>query len=155
MAQILSTLTSSFVFVKYAESVEGQLPVKLRRIRIAGGANTPTNKGFGDMSSDHRGTPMWTPSGMVTTVDDDDMKWLGEDRTFNQFVDAGLIQVMSEAGAEFKDNHKKLSREVRDNMSEADSHAPLKGNGDPRIQAKLKVSSGPIDSADNDNSNYI
>lgn len=153
MAQILSTLTSSFVFVKYAQPVDGQLPEKLRRIRIAGGANTPSNRGFGDLSSDHRGTPMWTPSGMVTTVDDEDMVWLERDATFNNFIKAGLIQVMSDAAIEFKHNHKKLAREVEDNMAKADTHAPIKGKSDPRVQAKLRVSSGSADDADNDPSN--
>lgn len=149
MAKILSTLTSGFVFVLYNEAPAGQLPTSQRRIRIAGGANTPSNKGFGEMTSDEKGNPIWTPRGMVTTVEDEDMKWLLEDRSFKGFVDAGLLQVMSEAGAEFEHNHKKLSREVEDNMTPVDSHAPLQGNSDSRIQARIKVTTGSLDSFDN------
>lgn len=150
MAEILSTLTSSFMFVQYGPPVEGQFPPVLRRIRIQGGANTPTNKGFGDVSSDHRGTPMWTPRGMVTSVDDEDMTWLSADSTFKNFVDNGLLQVMSDAGAEFKNNHKKLVREVEDNMSAGDTHRPIVAQNDARMSARLKVSSGSLEAADND-----
>lgn len=131
MATIISTLTNNFTFVKYSIPPDkSQLPVALRRIRIFGGANRPSMKGFGDMTSDNQGVPIWTAAGVSTQVSDEDMKWLGEDPTFKQFVEGGNLKVLDK---QVGNDHDKIKRIVSD-MSPSDSHAPLR-KGDARTRA--------------------
>lgn len=145
MATVISTLTCNFTFVKYHDLVPGQqIPRAHRRIRIFGGANRPGMKGYGDMTTDNEGVPLWTAAGFSTQVSDEDMKWLSEDPSFKAFVAGGNLKVLE--GDKRDISHDKIKRIVAAEMAAGDSHAPMTRNDPRRGNAKLKV----ISAADND-----
>lgn len=145
MATVVSTLTCNFTFVKYHPLQTGQqIPVAARRIRIFGGANRPGMKGYGDMTTDNEGVPLWTAAGFATQVSDEDMKWLSEDPSFKAFVDGGNLKVLE--GDKRDISHDRIKRIVAAEMSAGDSHAPMTKN-DPRKGNKALTI---ITAADND-----
>lgn len=144
---ILSTLTNSFMFIKYGprpgmtgRKEDGKnfnlKPVEAR-VRIGGGANLPsTLNAFGDMGKDQEGIPFWTPRGMVTTIQDSTWEWLKEDRNFQIFMKMGHITVMEQDPGM---DHRKLTRIVENDMEGRDGYAPLRPGDkrlDPRVMGK-------------------
>lgn len=128
MKYVLSTLTNSFIFVKYSKPVIGDKgayikdPQPLRRIMIAGGANRPGMKGIGEYTVDNNGIPMWTPDGVVTRVDDNDIVWMMEDKGFKSFVDSGHIRVLEK---DISTDVSKIKKEIANGMSARDTMSPL------------------------------
>lgn len=145
MKYILSTLTNPFIFVKYGEPQPGGIPPMLRRIKIAGGANRPSLRGFGEMSTDNEGVPMWTPRGMVSPVSDEDFEWLQENQGFKNFLQAGLMKMTDRDPG---NNHDRIAKLTSD-MAKRDSMSPITPD-DPR---RKKVKIGERKSFDNETSN--
>ena len=134
---VISTLTNNFTFTKYAPAVNGQLPRSLRRIRIFGGTNIASLKGFGDMTVDNNGVPIWTAAGIVTRVDKADIDWLlTENEGFKAFVDAGNIKVL-ESDKEI--DHNRIKRIVAAEMASGDSHAPMQPNDSRFGKVRIKL----------------
>lgn len=134
---LISTLTNTFKFVKWAKVAQGQMPFPERTVRVLGGANRPSLKGWGEMSTDDQGTPMWTPDGVLTPVKPEDYAWLKEDQLFKEFVQAGHIKVLDYDPGQ---NHTKVRNIVKSDMVARDTHAPLL-KGDPRLGIK-KIKAG-------------
>lgn len=152
MKFVLSTLTNSFIFVKYSPAVlgdKGQVikdPKPLRKILIAGGANRPNSRGQGDYTTDNNGIPMWTPVGMITPVDDLDIVWMEQDQGFRSFRDAGHIRVLNK---DISTDTAKIRAEVDKGMTARDHQAPLLPD-DVRFKAKLD-GANPNMATDNNN----
>lgn len=142
MKFVLSTLTNSFIFVKYSKPVLGSKgnyvkdPQPLRRILIAGGANRPNSRGTGEYTTDNNGIPMWTPNGIITPVDDLDIQWMMEDRGFKSFIDAGHIRVLNK---DIGSDTSKIRKEVENGMVQRDAMSPLLPD-DPRFKKSFKPS---------------
>jgi hypothetical protein len=67
---ILSTMTDSISYAFYND-VDG-LPVMRDKVTIKGGTGLPSHtSGFGEVSNDGEGKPMWTPDGVVTPISDE------------------------------------------------------------------------------------
>lgn len=134
MKYLLSTLTNSFIFVKYDKPVfnnkgeMAQYPRALRRIRVAGGANRPNMRGFGEQSADNEGVPMWTPKGVCSPVQESDLQWLMRDQQFRLFVEGGHIKVVD---SDLNSSQRDINRAVSD-MTARDAQALLLPN-DPRL----------------------
>lgn len=88
---VLSTMTSNVGYALY--DMIGDLPVLRRKIRIFGGAGIPSEtSGVGDITRNHDGKPLWTPSGVVTTVSDEDAEILRNHPVFSKHHDAGYVK---------------------------------------------------------------
>lgn len=144
---ILSTLTNSFIFVKYAPQVMGPkgellgMPRPLRRIRVAGGANRPNMRGFGEQSADNEGVPMWTPDGVCSPVLEEDVAWLMRDKAFKEFVELGHIRIVE---TNLNTNAGERRKVINGDMVPRDNMSPLLPN-DPRFS--LKAIKGEEDSS--------
>lgn len=138
---VISTLTNTFKFVLYSEVPPGQMPFAKRTVRILGGANRATLKGWGEMSTDDQGTPMWTPQGVVTPVKPEDWEWLKNDQGFKDFLMAGHLKVLDYNPGQ---DHNKVRRIVEGDMTARDNHAPLL-KGDARLGLKTVTTGAPVE----------
>ena len=119
---ILSTMTSGVNYAVYGESVEGGLPVIRKSILINGGKGLPSlTGGFGEMSKDDQGHPMWTPDGVVTAVSEENYELLKVHPLFMKHLDGGYLKVINH---DILGNHKAVQREVR-GMVESDNSSQL------------------------------
>jgi hypothetical protein len=150
MKYVLSTLTNPFIFVKYSKPVLSEKgsyikdPQPLRRILIAGGANRPSSRGVGEYTVDNNGIPMWTPAGVVTAIDDNDLVWLLEDKGFKSFINAGHLKILDrDIGADAA----KIRKETA-TMVQRDTQAPLLPN-DKRLERKIDFQDANQAPADN------
>lgn len=140
---VISTLTNNMTFTKYAPPVAGQIPRALRRIRIFGGTNMASLKGFGDMTVDNNGVPIWTAAGIVTRVDKSDIEWLTtENPGFMAFVEGGNIKVLD---SDKEIDHNRIKRIVAAEMATGDSHAPMRPNDARFGKVRIKL----VDDVDN------
>ncbi len=124
---VLSTATTSVSFNTYRyvgdpNSKQGVLPVPKVKIVIHGGAGLPsTRSGFGEMSKDAEGTPMWTASGIVTPISDEKYEILKDHWLFKKFLENGHMKVLN---SDITGNHKAVQKEVR-TMEQHDSFSQL------------------------------
>lgn len=142
---ILSTLTNSLIFVKYApvqldsKGVPTGAPRALRRIRVAGGANRPNMIGRGEVSTDNEGVPMWTPEGVCSPVLEEDLKWLMQDPSFKQFIAMRHIKIVD---TDLNSNRGEMRKVIAGELHARDSMAPMLPD-DPRNKLKgMKVDTG-------------
>lgn len=136
---ILSTMTGavSYAFYNYVGNADskgaGLLPVIRKKITIFGGAGIPSNRsGFGEMSNDAEGQPMWTASGIITPVSEEDYEVLKDHELFRKHVDGGYLKVINE---DIRGNHKAVQKQVR-SMEEKDTSAQLTPQ---TIKSRVKV----------------
>ncbi|WVW37747.1 hypothetical protein Gekk315_00035 [Aeromonas phage Gekk3-15] len=135
MKYILSVMANDVCYTFYGPSVNGSLPPVKKKIRIAGGANLPSSKrGFGEMTTDHSGAPLWTPSGLVTPVKDEDLALLMEHHVFKQHLESNMVEIV---GNDITHNHKAVAK-IASHMGD-DDFAPLNNS---RINAQIKVTLG-------------
>lgn len=117
---VISTMTNSVSYNWY-DDVDG-LPRKKFGITIHGGANLPSiRSGFGDMSRDGEGNPIWTAAGIVTPVSDENWAKLQSHPLFMKHLAAGHLECTS---SDISGNHKAVSK-ITANMEKRDAHAQL------------------------------
>lgn len=108
---VLSTMTGGVNYAIYTDGPAGGLPIERKSIRIHGGAGLPSStKPFGEHSEDSQGNPMWTPSGTVTPISDDDFAELRDHYLFKIHMDNGFVKVIDH---DIVGNHKAVEKEVR------------------------------------------
>ncbi|USN16334.1 hypothetical protein PLUTO_00180 [Luteibacter phage vB_LflM-Pluto] len=129
---VVSTMTNAVSYCSW-ETV-GNLPRIKRKITIAGGAGLPSiRSGFGDMSADGEGTPMWTAAGVVTPIPRDAYeRFLKDHPTFIKHVAKGYVQVMDK---DITGNHKAVKKIVS-GMESHDGFAQLTKE---TVKQKIKV----------------
>lgn len=86
-----STCAAPMVYPLYSG---GENPVKIKEIRIEGGANVVNP------------LSMKTPTGVVTEVSDEDLELLKKDPAFQRHVARGFMRVMTESEPNTKDMQK-------------------------------------------------
>ncbi len=121
---VLSTATASTKFQKNGETPPGGVHTIIRHVMVHGGSNLASIKsGYGDMSQDDQGVPMWTPRGVVTRVSDEDAAFLEAHPTFQIGVKAGFYSIMdNDPGTD----HKKIAKIVAaGELNDRDGSAPL------------------------------
>lgn len=128
---ILSTMTSGVSYTFYdlpeqkyinGKEVDPGLPRVKGQIHIAGGKGIPSlDRGFGEMSKDDQGYPMWTPSGMVTPISDEAYANLKEHPIFQKHVDGGFLKVLN---SDISTNHAAVDK-IAATMTERDGAAQL------------------------------
>lgn len=129
---ITSTMTGDVSYCFW--NTIGGLPRIKDKITIRGGAGLPSVKsGFGEMSSDGEGTPMWTAAGVVTPLRSDRYNLLKEHEVFKKHVAAGRVTV---SNSDITDNHRAVKKIV-DGMEKRDKFAQLTPD---TYKTKVKVS---------------
>lgn len=143
MPQVISTLTDSVLYAAYDRS-NPENPVISRAIHVAGGAGLPSARsGFGDFAEDVTGSPMWTPSGVVTPITDDQAEFLEAHPLFQTHKKNGFVQIIQH---NVEGNHRDI-KEVTDGMAKGDKASLLDNT---KIKTAGKVSAGsPADEAEN------
>lgn len=149
MKYILSTMTGGVCYAFYADGPAGGLPIERKSIRIHGGAHLPSlNAPFGELSNDAQGNPMWTPSGVVTPIKDEDYEELKGHELFNLHLKNGFVKVVD---YDITDNHKAVAKEVK-SLETADSSAQLTPSTAKQVLGKTapKVRTGDANEEDPD-----
>jgi hypothetical protein len=126
---VLSTMTDSVSYAVYnyvgdtsKEAKVGPLPVVRKKITIFGGAGIPSARsGFGDVTNDAEGSPIWTAAGMVTPVSDENYEILKDHWLFQKHQAAARVKVLNN---DITGNHKAVKKEVA-TMHREDHHAQL------------------------------
>ena len=136
MPHILSTMANSVAYNTYnfigdPKSKQGVLPVVKDKILIHGGAGMPSlRSGFGEMTKDSDGVPMWTAQGVVTSVTDSQLAVLQEHWLFKKHQESGHVRVLTK---DISGNHAAVKKEVA--SMETDEKFGLLKKGDKRIAA--------------------
>lgn len=150
MKFVLSTMTMGVNYCFYQDmprAADGkgngmQMPVIRHKIHIAGGAGLPSgSSGFGNMGKDEAGQPLWTPSGIVTSITDEQYEQLQKHSLFMAHVAAGWLRVVDK---DLRNNHGLVEKEVR-TMAQKDGFSQI-GPGDKRLTAKAKAKTETLDS---------
>lgn len=132
---VLSTATASTRFQGFGDTPPGGVHTVVRQVMVHGGNNIASIKsGFGDMTADEQGIPMWTPKGTVTRVTDEDAKFLEEHPTFQIGVNAGFYTILDTDPGQ---DHKKIAKIAASELKNADKSAPLTNE---TLAQKVKVS---------------
>lgn len=141
MKYILSTMANAVAYTFYCEAEKGSLPSVKRKIIVAGGAGIPSlSLGFGEMTKDSVGTPLWTPSGRVTPIKEEDLELLMNHHVFKRHLEANLVEIV---GNDITDNHKAVSK-IAAHMAD-DEFAPMNKS---RINKQIKVTTGEAEGDD-------
>ena len=132
---VLSTQTGSVSYCFFDKI--GDLPVIRDKVTIHGGAHIPSLKsGFGEMSRDGEGHPLWTADGIVTPLREERYALLKEHWLFKKHQDEGRVKVLSE---DITGNHKAVVRETR-TMMKADEFAQLNPETlKEKVSSKLRI----------------
>jgi hypothetical protein len=117
---IISTMSGDVSYCFW--NTIGGVPRIKDKITIRGGAGLPSvRSGFGEMSADGEGTPMWTASGIVTPLRADRYELLKDHEVFKKHVAKGLISI---SNRDITDNHKAVKKAV-EGMEAHDGFAQL------------------------------
>lgn len=110
---IYSTLSNDQNFIVWGNTEDpNNLPTRQKTIMIAGKANVMNKANF------------VTPKGVLTTVEDDVAKALGENSQFKKFVERGYITVETKAATTADDAAKNMkSKDKSAQKTEADIKA--------------------------------
>ena len=134
MPFVLSTATCSQKFVEYTQATPGGVHTPIRHVLIKGGANTASGKsGWGDISETSEGKPLWTPSGVVTKVTEEQVKFLESQPTFQRAVAKGYYKVLADNPG---DSHAQVKKVVEAELTGRDSSAPMTPES---AQTQIKV----------------
>lgn len=91
---VLSTMSAAVAYTLY--DMIGDLPVPRRKVTVHGGAGMPSDtSGYGHMTKDGNGRPLWTPDGMVTEVTDEEAELLKAHPVFSKHHDAGYVKFLN------------------------------------------------------------
>lgn len=122
---ILSTMTGGVAYTFYdgvKDLKSGALPIARRSIHIAGGKGLPSlNHGIGEQHKDEQGHIMWTPSGVVTTLTDEQFSVLKDHAMFKKHLDAGYLKVVN---SDISTNHNAIDK-ISQHMEQRDAAAQL------------------------------
>lgn len=135
---IISSMTDSISYCFYAEAAnEKDVPALREKITIRGGRGLPSHRsGFGEMSQDVQGTPLWTAEGIVTRITEDQWNRLKEHPLAKKHLAANRLKKVDE---DVRGNHKKV-RQISRDMEGPDSHALLtKQTVKERISKTIKI----------------
>lgn len=136
---VVSTMTNHIKYCRYNyigddASKGGKLPILQDYVLVRGGAGLPSIKsGFGNMTTDEEGVPMWTADGVVTPLSDEQYDILKGHWLFQKHKKEGLIRVLEK---DIMGNHKAVSDLVRSEMKPHDDHAQMNKE---RFKMKIKV----------------
>ncbi len=140
---VISRLVNSVSYCFWNDPVSTNgLPFLREKITISGGAGLPSIKsGFGDLSADGNGIPLWTADGTVNAVSDSQYEKLKDHTIFKRHVENGLIRVVTK---DVSGNHKEVKK-ITSGM-EKDGFAQLTPS---TYSGKVKPISGNVDGNDN------
>lgn len=117
---ILSTMTNSVSYANWGKV--GDLPVMKNKVTIKGGTGLPSiSSGFGEVTKDGEGSPLWTASGMITPISDEQYDLIKDHKLFKQHIEKGLIKVLK---SDISGNHKAV-QSATSNMIKRDGFAQL------------------------------
>ncbi len=137
---VLSTMTNAVSYAFFNDV--GGLPVIRDKVTIKGGAGLPSlTAGFGEVSKDDEGSPMWTPDGVVTPLSDERYDLVKDHPLFKKHIDKGVLKVINH---DITGNHKEVQKQTR-SMEKKDGFAQL----NPATigqHCKVKISKDSIDS---------
>lgn len=106
---VISTMTDSVAYTIFSKV--GDLPIPKKKILIRGGASLPSLKsGFGDMSRDEEGHPIWTADGVATIVSDADWEILKDHWLFVKHQEGGKLKVVTR---DITDDYKAVKKEIK------------------------------------------
>lgn len=106
---ILSKMSASVNYNLY-NLVDG-LPMVRHKITVHGGAGIPSARsGFGEMTHDTEGRPLWTADGVVTPVSDEDHALLLDHAVFKKHMDKGYVKVIN---SDIRGNHKAIIQQSK------------------------------------------
>lgn len=122
MAFIASTLTNANVYNIYAPADKNDMSARsvLKSIHVKGGANLTNTHNYGHSSLTADGLPIWTPSGNVTRVTDEELALLKEHPVFKQHLEQGYVKILAKAPSDSGDTLDKVTSE----MTSRDNSAP-------------------------------
>lgn len=136
---VLSTMTTGVAYTVY-QDVAG-LPTPVHKVLIHGGAGIPSlRSGFGEVTSNGEGQPVWTADGMITPVSDSDLALLLDHHVFKQHLEKGLVKVLNK---DIRGNHKEVRKHAAG--MEADGFRPLTPE---TLKMRIKVSTESMKPAD-------
>lgn len=106
---VISTMTDSVGYTFFDKV--GDLPIPKKKITIHGGASIPSIKsGFGDMSRNEEGIPIWTAEGTATVITDANYDALKDHWLFKKHQESGHVKVIM---SDVSDDYKRVKKEVR------------------------------------------
>ena len=131
---VLSTATANMKFHEYTQASPGSPHTPVRTVLIRGGANSPSmDSGFGEQSKTDEGVPLWTPSGVITPISDEQAEMLMRNETFKRGVEGGFFKILDKDPG---DSHKKV-KQITSDMEGRDGAAPLT---QATFASKVKIS---------------
>lgn len=140
MKYILSTMTNSVSYAFYRNV--GDLPVMRDKITIKGGTGLPSiRSGFGEVSKDGEGTPLWTANGIITPIEDGRYEQLKDHPIFLKHLEQGFVKVLER---DISENHREVTKQVA-TMEKRDGFAQLNPST-IAAHTKVKISTKHIDS---------
>ena len=117
---ILSTMTNSVSYANWGHA--GDLPVIRNKVTIKGGTGLPSiSSGFGEVSKDGEGTPLWTADGVITPITDAQYELIKDHKLFKQHIEKGHIKVLEK---DITGNHKAV-KSAASNMQRRDGFSQL------------------------------
>lgn len=132
------TNSVSYAFFQNA----GDLPVMRDKVTIKGGANIPSIKnGFGDMSQDEEGIPIWTPQGVVTSLKDERYALVKDHPLFKKHIEKGVLKIINH---DISGDHKAVKKHLI-GMTASDDYAQLTP-ATLKKKTSVKMSTQSIDS---------
>lgn len=136
---VLSTMTNSIAYAFWTKT--GDVPTIRQKITIKGGAGLPsTRSGFGEMSKDGEGIPMWTADGIVTPISDEQWEALKDHKIFMKHQAQGLVKVINK---DITGNHREVQKQIS-TMTKRDGFAQLTKET-IGAHTKVKISQDSID----------
>jgi hypothetical protein len=136
---VLSTMTNSISYAFWAKT--GDVPTIRQKITIKGGAGLPSlRSGFGEMTKDGEGIPIWTADGIVTPISDEQWDVLKDHPIFVKHQTQGFVKVINR---DITGNHREVQKQIA-TMEKRDGFAQLNKNtiGD---HTKVKISQDSLD----------
>ena len=139
MKYVISTSSVSTKFIEYHPCVAGGIQTPKRHVTVHGGANIASVKsGYGEMGADDQGIPMWTPQGVVTSITDEQAKFLSEHDVFKAGVAGGFYKLMDTDPGQ---DHKKVKAIASSDMNPRDGSAPLT---EATLKNRVKVTTAKV-----------
>jgi hypothetical protein len=136
---VVSTQTDSVKYCRFNyigddSQKGGRLPILKDYVLIRGGAGLPSiRSGFGNMTQDEEGVPMWTADGVVTPLSDEQYDLVKDHWLFQKHEKEGLVKVLKR---DIIGNHKAVKDIVQSDMTKRDAHAQLNPE---TFKMKIKV----------------
>lgn len=135
---VLSTMTQSVGYAIWRK-VDG-LPTMVGKITIHGGAGIPSlRSGFGDMTKNAEGQPLWTADGIVTSVKEEDYEILKDQKIFKKHMEDGLVKVIQR---DIRDNHKEVKKHANDMSRDA---FRVLDKDTLKLKVKVTTASAPVE----------